>query len=100
MVSFLQIFKFGDLYAFFTFPATPQTNPISTLFVLRLQKNLLNNLNYETLYFAIFFSHPHLTSSLFGPDILFSTFSEPFPIYVIPLMRGNTLDLCHGCIVE
>ena len=56
MVSFLQIFKFGDLYAFFTFPATPQTNPISPLFISRLQKIIfLNNLNYETLHFAIFF---------------------------------------------
>jgi hypothetical protein len=55
----------------------------------------MNILNYETLHFAIFL-HPHLNSSLFGPDILFTTFSEPFPVYVIPLMRENTFDLCHG----
>lgn len=59
----------------------------------------MNILNYETLHFAIFL-HPHLNSSLFGPDILFTTFSEPFPVYVIPLMRENTFDLCHGWTVE
>jgi len=57
--------------------------------------NFLNSLNCIIPHFTTF-SHPYLTSSLFGPDILFTTFSEPFPIYVIPLMCENSFDLCHG----